>query len=588
MKKNLTIIFFLLAINLAASVFVYSQSTEFTYQGSLSAGGIIANGNYDFEFALFDALAGGNPLGATISANNVAVSNGIFNVKLDFGNQFSGANRFLEIRVRQTGGGAFTPLAPRQSVNSTPYSVKSLNATTATNADQLGGINANQFVVTSDLRLSDARTPTPGSGNYIQNTTSLQATGNFNISGTGTANILNATTQLNINEEKVLSFPNANLFLGRFAGYRSIGDYNTFVGNSAGIGNTEGRNNSFFGRGTGQNNLTGNYNSFFGSTSAGGSNSSGSFNSFFGSQAGQTNTTGSNNTFIGYLSGPSNLTGTNLTLIGNRADVTGDGLVFATAIGSGALVQFSNMVVLGRPADTVLMPGKATIGIPLQQYGNLNIIDPSSNANFFMAGDGASRGINFGVDSTTTTTSAKLFISQYDGVTYLDRLTINEDGTVGINVLGSAGATALCRNASNKISTCSSSIRYKSNVADFTPGLNVIKKLRPVSFNWKDGGIRDMGLVAEEVAEIEPLLTTTNEKGEIEGVKYDRVGVVLVNAVQEQQLKIENLEKQNAEQTKIISQQQEKLDKQQMEFEAMKAFICSQNPTAVFCQPKEN
>src|SRR5205807_4611407 len=61
-----------------------------------------------------------------------AVTNGTFSVGLDFGANYPGANRFLEIRVRQTGSGAFTPLVPRQAVSSTPYSVKSLSADTAT------------------------------------------------------------------------------------------------------------------------------------------------------------------------------------------------------------------------------------------------------------------------------------------------------------------------------------------------------------------------------------------------------------------------------------------------------------------------
>jgi hypothetical protein len=44
--------------------------------------------------------------------------------------------------------------------------------------------------------------------------------------------------------------------------------------------------------------------------------------------------------------------------------------------------------------------------------------------------------------------------------------------------------------------------------------------------------MRDIGLGAEEVERVEPLLTFRNEKGEIEGVKYDRITPVLVNAVQ--------------------------------------------------------
>ena len=55
--------------------------------------------------------------------------------------------------------------------------------------------------------------------------------------------------------------------------------------------------------------------------------------------------------------------------------------------------------------------------------------------------------------------------------------------------------------------------------------------------------MRDMGLVAEEVNKVEPLLTTKNDKGEIEGVKYDRITAVLVNSVKEQQEQINRQEK---------------------------------------------
>lgn len=89
---------------------VSAQTTEFTYQGKLSEGGNPANGSYDFEFLLYDALAGGNPQGLPVQRLNVDVTSGIFTVQLDFGNQFNGANRFLDISVKASGGGLFTPL----------------------------------------------------------------------------------------------------------------------------------------------------------------------------------------------------------------------------------------------------------------------------------------------------------------------------------------------------------------------------------------------------------------------------------------------------------------------------------------------
>jgi len=139
-RESLTCRFlFLFALLVFSAGATVAQTTEFTYQGSLKDGGNPATGNYDFEFLLFDSLAGSTQLGLTLTQNSVAVASGVFSVRLDFGNQFPGANRFLEIHVRQTGGGAFTPLTPRQLVNSAPYSLQSLNATSATNATQLNG-----------------------------------------------------------------------------------------------------------------------------------------------------------------------------------------------------------------------------------------------------------------------------------------------------------------------------------------------------------------------------------------------------------------------------------------------------------------
>lgn len=186
--KRLGIVFFVLMLLCVGAA---AQTTEFTYQGSLKNTGAPANGSFDFEFALFDALAGGNQVGSTVALNKIEVTNGNFAVKLDFGNQFPGADRYLEIRVRPAGQPDMTILGPRQLMDSAPYSVKSINAdnaanaANANNASQLGGVAAGQFVLTKDPRMSDSRSPLPNSPNYIQNTTTQQAAASFNIDGDG-------------------------------------------------------------------------------------------------------------------------------------------------------------------------------------------------------------------------------------------------------------------------------------------------------------------------------------------------------------------------------------------------------------------
>src|SRR5687767_14506058 len=188
-----------LVLLLAGPYLAFAQTTEFTYQGSLRDGSNAADGNYDFEFRLFSVDAGGTALG-TLQRLGVAVSNGVFSVKLDFGAQFPGENRFLEIAVRPVGGGSFQQLSPRQAITSSPYNQRSLsaqnadtaaNAALAANSQQLGGVAANQFVLTGDPRMTDARNPLPNSGSYVQNTTTQQSASSFNISDVGTANIFN-------------------------------------------------------------------------------------------------------------------------------------------------------------------------------------------------------------------------------------------------------------------------------------------------------------------------------------------------------------------------------------------------------------
>ena len=105
----------------------------------------------------------------------------------------------------------------------------------------------------------------------------------------------------------------------------------------------------------------------------------------------------------------------------------------------------------------------------------------------------------------------------------------------------------MCLSVQNVIATCnSSSLRYKKDIAHYAGGLNIVNRLRPIAFTWKDHPERDLGFAAEDVAAIDPLLVTHNAKGEIEGVKYDRLTAVLTNAVQQQQRTIETLQQQNS------------------------------------------
>jgi hypothetical protein len=304
--------------------YTYAQTSSFTYQGKLNDGGAPANMNYDMQFRLFDDLGAGDQIGTTQTISNVQAIAGIFTVQLDFGAAaFSGEDRFIEISISLAGVNTFTTLAPRQKLTSAPYSVQSLNATTADSAIDslnLGGLAASEYVQANDSRLSDARIPLPGSGDYVQNTGTEQPGVGFNIGGTGTANILNAATQFDLGGSRILGTSGTNnLFVGIGAGEaNTTGVANSFFGRNAGAGNTEGFNNSFFGNSAGTNTTTGHSNAFFGAQ-AGVQNSTGAVNSFFGNGAGFNNTTGSFNSFFGQNAGSSNSIGDSNSFFGVTA-----------------------------------------------------------------------------------------------------------------------------------------------------------------------------------------------------------------------------------------------------------------------------
>lgn len=234
-------IFISLMIVFVTTSMVSGQTTAFNYQGKLTDGGSPANGNYQFQFKLFDALSGGAQIGSTISDIGITVVNGVFGVKLDFGaNALTGTNRWLEIGVRRNSNETYVTLSPREQIASSPYSVRTLSAASAdvaTNALNLGGIAANEYVTNSSV-----------GSTFIRNATAQQ-TANFNISGNGFfgGNIgigtLNPQSRLSIltpSSNYGFTHTDGNVTVGSFIGTasgwfgtRSNHSLNFFTNNSA-------------------------------------------------------------------------------------------------------------------------------------------------------------------------------------------------------------------------------------------------------------------------------------------------------------------------------------------------------------------
>ena len=105
---------------IVCSTSAYAQTdTTFTYQGSLLNNGSAADGSFNLDFVLFDALIGGNQIGSEVMFNSHPVVDGLFTVELDFGAlAFDNSSRWIEITVNGT------ELSPRQSITRSPYSIQ--------------------------------------------------------------------------------------------------------------------------------------------------------------------------------------------------------------------------------------------------------------------------------------------------------------------------------------------------------------------------------------------------------------------------------------------------------------------------------
>lgn len=132
----------------------------------------------------------------------------------------------------------------------------------------------------------------------------------------------------------------------------------------------------------------------------------------------------------------------------------------------------------------------------------------------------------------------------------------------GLASSSAADTGTLCWNTTvgditvNTVGTCLASTRkIKEGIIDLDVGLAELMKLRPVSYQLKkeynhgnEG--RQMGLIAEEVNDIDKRLVGFDKEGDPQSVRYQQLTALLVKAIQEQQKQIDYLLKHQADKEK--------------------------------------
>jgi hypothetical protein len=270
-------------------------------------------------------------------------------------------------------------------------------------------------------------------------------------------------------------------------------------------------------------------------TSGGGSN--GLYNTALGYEILFENTTGNQNTGIGFRALKNNTTGNlnvGLGVNSGRDNTTGSNNL---AIGTAAIMKNttgSNNIGIGRDALVENTTASNNIGIGL---GTLNSNTTGSDNTAVGYGAGWANSAN-----NNTTGSNNTFIGNY---------AVGASATAS-NVITLGNSSIATIRAQVTTITSLSDIRDKTNIMPLNYGINFIKKLNPVSFDWdmRDGGkigISEIGFIAQELqqAQIDSQINIPNLVSDINPDKLEAsYGVlipIIVKALKEQQALIDEL-----------------------------------------------
>ena len=318
----------------------------------------------------------------------------------------------------------------------------------------------------------------------------------------------NFTTAEGCNALVSLTTGAGNTGLGWFSLFsNTTGNFNTGVGagalalnntdNNTGVGagalflNTTGTENTAVGANALVHNDTGSENNAFG-TNALFNNVDGFFNNAHGRNA-LVNNTGSENNAFGDLAMENNTSGSSNTAIGDdalRNNVDGSGNVaIGDEAGTSLGESVNNCIAIGVPGD-----------------GPFAVLD---NTCFI--------GSIFGEAISDPGTQVQVYVDQF-------------------NVVG----------------IFNSSRRFKHDIKPMDKASETLYELKPVTFkfnsDWK--GTTQYGLIAEEVAEVDPGLVVHGKKGEVTAVHYEQINNMLLNEFLKEHKKVEQLQVTVAQQQK--------------------------------------
>ena len=254
-------------------------------------------------------------------------------------------------------------------------------------------------------------------------------------------------------------------------------------------------------------------------------------NTATGAAALMSNTIGTDNTADGFQALNSSIDGNNNTAMGSEALFSNTDGGFNTAVGTGAL--FSN-----------------TIGNYNTAIGQWSLFTNSGGGNTAL-GVEALYNNTTGLGNTAVGDAAGFDVTDANHVICIGSFGGNVSFSTWIaNVFGvttqNATTAPVIVSADGQLGTVVSSERFKKDIATMEKASDAILSLRPVTFQYKTDtkNTPQFGLIAEEVAKVNPALVLPDKEGKPYSVRYEAVNAMLLNEFLKEHRKVEQLERQ--------------------------------------------
>ena len=296
----------------------------------------------------------------------------------------------------------------------------------------------------------------------------------------------------------------------------------------------------------------------------------GQFNIGIGFGSLQDLTTGAENVAIGYA-GRNMTTGSRNTLLGRRGlwnNVTGNDNV-TVGYEAGYNELGSNKLHIANTRNRTLIYGEfdnrlVEIDGALTATGNSN----SNNADIILGGTSNTAAGDDGIiASDPAYAGSDIFLRSNDAIVM--QLDSDENESGDFEIVNGAGTRVFNVSESGNVTVNGSTVhssdrRLKKDIESLPYGLDEVLQLQPSAYNWKSRETKhkSLGLIAQEVQNIIPNIVSVGEdEQQLLAVSYTELIPVLIKAIQEQQLEIEQLRTEKAESADSLAQMNNRLNR---------------------------